>query len=200
MSDQGDASRPRQPPQGDPTHLEVFILANGSKLLAYIRRNFPASLKARFDPLDLYQTTVFEAFRRIQSFRRISDEATLAWLFLLARRQIGMALRRDRREAALLHGDSAFGRDGTVRLLEEYAVYKRTPSKSAMRQEVLVALEEALAALPGHLRESLRLRYLEGRSMADTAGIIGKTERAAATLCYRGLRLLERKMRSRSMR
>ena len=179
--------------------LDVFVLAHGARLLGYVRQIFPAALKQRYDPLDLYQTTVFEAFRRADTFRHVSDESTLAWLFVLARRQVGMAVRNERRakrgggrrEARLDDTDA-------VQMVEALAAHRRTPSQSAARHEVMVAVERALGELPPHLAEAVRLRHLEGLSPAEVGQRMGRTERAAATLCFRGLRLLQRKLRSLS--
>ena len=180
MSSEGDTPTepqvPNQPPQAAggvngfagsgadrPAALDVFILTHGTRLLGYVRQIFPAALKARYDPLYLYQTTVFEAFRRADTFRHVSDESTLAWLFVLARRQVGMALRNERR--AKRGGGRRHARlddSDTVRLIEALATHRRTPSQSAARHEVMVAVEQALAELPPHLAEAVRLRHLDG--------------------------------------
>ncbi|QOV88378.1 RNA polymerase sigma factor [Humisphaera borealis] len=176
--------------------IQTFILANGSRLLQYIRKIFPTSLRASYDPLDVYQTAVFEAFRRAPQFRHINNDATMGWLRLIARRQIGMTLRRERHRLLAATADAPAGSGPTLRLLEEYATYLRTPSKSAMRREILRAVEQTMESLPAHLREAVRLKHIEGLGMAEVAARINRTEAAAATLCYRGLRLLKRKLRS----
>lgn len=188
---------------GDPdratTDIEVFILAHGSRVLSYVRQIFPAALRQRYDPLDLYQTTVFEAFRRAETFRHVSDASTMAWLSVLARRQVGMALRNERR-AKRGGGRRQAGLDdsGTAGMLEMLAAHRRTPSQSAVRHEVMIAVERALNDLPPHLAQAVRLRHLDGLTPAEVAARMGRTERAAATLCFRGLRLMERKLRSLS--
>lgn len=187
--------------------LEVFIRTQGSSVLGFIRRIFPGALKSRYDPLDLYQTTMFEAFRRLETFQPINDAATLSWLFVLARRQVGMALRRERREkrGGLLDEDeqsrslqlgSGLNNSQALFLLEQYAVYRRTPSQSAVRHEILLAVDRALSELPPHLGEAVRLRHIDGLSPEEVAEAIGKSERAASTLCYRGLRLLRQKLQA----
>lgn len=174
--------------------LEVFVLAHGSQLLAYIRKIFPSALQPHYDPLDVFQTTAFEAFRRAGTFHYQNDDATLGWLFLLARRQIGMALRRERRHTP--RSDARFDRDNVLKLLEAFAVDRRTPSQSALREETARAIDQGLRSLPPHLGQAVSLRYLQGLPMSQVAEEIGRSERAAAALCYRGLRLLQRKLRS----
>lgn len=201
MNDLGD--QPREPhPTPDAkarsASVEVYILSNGKQLLQYIARVFPAALKATYDPIDVYQSVVFEAFRRAPSFNYTSDAATMSWLRLIARRQIGMTLRRERSRRAATSPDAPANTGPAMRLLEEYATYLRTPSKSAMRQEILRAVEQAMASLPTHLREAVKLRYIEGLSVADVAERMSRTPAAAHSLAYRGLRLLQRKLRAYS--
>src|SRR5207244_2286298 len=82
------------------------------------------------DPVDLFQSTVFEAFRRLSTFRHVSEASTIAWLRVLARRQIGMALRAERR---LKRGGGTIEtrEPGSAGLVKSYAQYLRTPSMSA---------------------------------------------------------------------
>lgn len=192
-----DPSSPPPPPQDSRLRVEAFILAAGPQLLAYITKTFPPAIRASYDPIDVYQTTVFEAFRRSGSFTYVSDAATMSWLKLMARRQIGMALRQERRHTSP-HVDEAGGdvRAGrAAHLLAEYGQYLRTPSKSAIRHELLRAVEQAMLVMPPYLRDAVKHRHVDGMSMAEVATMLGRSESAVATLCYRGLRLLHRKLR-----
>jgi RNA polymerase sigma factor (sigma-70 family) len=48
----------------------------------------------------------------------------------------------------------------------------------------------ALDALPARQREALRLKHLEGRTLAETAGLLNCSVAAAAGLLARGMRTL----------
>jgi RNA polymerase sigma-70 factor, ECF subfamily len=198
MSNTGDIP-PTQTPANASTrlHVETLILGGGPQLLAYIRKIFPPAIRASYDPVDIYQTTVFEAFRRVATFEYVNDAATVGWLRLMARRQIGMALRQERRRGRTHSVEFADNPKAgkAAHLLAEYGQYLRTPSKSAMRHEVLRAVELAMESIPAHLRDAVRLRHIEGLPVAGVAERLGRTESAVATLCYRGLRLLARKLR-----
>ena len=53
-------------------------------------------------------------------------------------------------------------------------------------------LGEALARLPEDQRLAVELHHLEGRTLAETAEIMGRTRSAVASLVFRGLRNLRR--------
>jgi RNA polymerase sigma-70 factor (ECF subfamily) len=59
-----------------------------------------------------------------------------------------------------------------------------------MRAEGAVHLAEALARLPERQAEAVRLRYLEGMSLAETADRLACTEAAVKALVARGLSAL----------
>ena len=71
-------------------------------------------------------------------------------------------------------------------MLQELAVYKKTPSKSAARREFLVVLDRSLERLEPACRDAVRLRFVDGLSLKEaSAGQRSRTpssaERAAAS-------------------
>jgi RNA polymerase sigma factor (sigma-70 family) len=56
------------------------------------------------------------------------------------------------------------------------------------RQERLVRLAEALAALPDDQRRAVELKHLEGLTLVEVARCMGRTVPAVAGLLQRGLR------------
>jgi RNA polymerase sigma factor (sigma-70 family) len=85
-----------------------------------------------------------------------------------------------------------------IELLEELAVHQRTPSRSAVRREFLVALELSMSKIAPQYREVIRMRYIEGLSLQETAERMSKTTDSAQKLCSRGLGLLRLELRSMS--
>jgi RNA polymerase sigma factor (sigma-70 family) len=59
-----------------------------------------------------------------------------------------------------------------------------------MKDELLRALRTALANLPEDYRSAIRLRYMEGLTMAEVARSLGKTEAAARAVCTRAQAML----------
>jgi RNA polymerase sigma-70 factor (ECF subfamily) len=189
-------------PPAPAARLQAVARQQGGQLLAWITRNMPASLRGHLDPEDLLQETLVEAFRRTQA-RAVGadDDTSLRLLYVMARRQVGMAIRAHRaakrqghRRVADVSGTEA----DAVDLLDQYALYTRTPSQSAARHEAMVAVEQSLALLPPEWERVIRLRYVEGLSVREASGMLGKSENAVMVLSHRALRLLRRKMGSAS--
>jgi RNA polymerase sigma-70 factor (ECF subfamily) len=64
------------------------------------------------------------------------------------------------------------------------------------QDEAIAALLSSLARLTDDQREVIRLRFLEGRPVAEIAGRLDKTEAAIHMLSHRGLKALEELMGS----
>jgi RNA polymerase sigma factor (sigma-70 family) len=139
------------------------------------------------DPLDVLQDVFLTAFCLADDCP-ISDEASaVRWLKTIARRHI-IDLERQRRSLKRGGGALARPRRGSVvALLEELAVYRRTPSRSAAAHEFRRVVDEALGRLPADHAEAVRLRHVEGLSLREAAAQMGRTERAVEHLCARGL-------------
>jgi RNA polymerase sigma-70 factor (ECF subfamily) len=95
--------------------------------------------------------------------------------------------------------DGAFGEDSVVAMLAELAVYRRTPSRSAVVHELMGAIESAVERLPETYREVIRLRYMEGLSVEQTAERTDRTPGSIKQLCHRAYKLLRIEMRSASI-
>ena len=59
-----------------------------------------------------------------------------------------------------------------------------------MKQEEVLRLADALTELPEAQRDAVVLRHLQGLSLAEIAGQLGRTEAAVAGLVYRALNKL----------
>ena len=199
-----------QIPAGERTRdLAAVELALGQErrnLLAYLQKHLPQELRPTIEPIDVLQDTYFEAFRRLADFRTEGTDSAYRWLVTIARNRVIDLVRMKR---ALKRGgadgarnvlqDAAFGQDSVVAMLAELAVYRRTPSRSAVAHELMSAIEGAVDRLPETYREVIRLRYLEGLSVEETSQRIGRTTGAVKQLCHRAYKLLRVEMRSASI-
>ena len=70
-----------------------------------------------------------------------------------------------------------------------------SPSQRAMRDERAVELAAGLAKLPDDQREAVRLRHLEGCTLAELAERFGRSEDAVAALLKRGLENMRKRMK-----
>ncbi|MGO9489861.1 MAG: RNA polymerase sigma factor [Solirubrobacteraceae bacterium] len=137
--------------------------------------------------LELTAETFAQAWRGWPRVREDSPEEMRAWLFTIARRQLGHYLRRGHAQRTALR------RLGI-----------RTPS---MHEDDLGAIEEAaglddvrlglkveLERLSGEQREALQLRVVEEMPYEEVARRLGVSEQAARARVSRGLRTLQRSL------
>lgn len=196
-----DAQLIRSAAAGDPGALERLLAHFQGGLAVYIDRLMPPEVRTLVDPQDVIHDTCFEAFRRIGEFRAADADSAYRWLATIARHRVTDLVRTQRRakRGGGRNRVEAGSDDSVIRLLEELAVYERTPSKSAMRHELRLALEQSISRLQPALREAVRCRYVQGMSYEEVAEKMSRTKRAVEQLCTRGLGELRKELRSGSI-
>jgi RNA polymerase sigma-70 factor (ECF subfamily) len=183
----------------DPQVLQTLLIAERARVLAYIKKHFPPDLSPLDEPLDVLHDTYFEAVRRIGSFKPTDETSIFRLLVTIARRRIAQLLRLRGR---VKHGGRSrriVQTDSIVTMLSELAVHQQTPSRSAVRNEFLSALATSLERLPNDVRTAVTLRHIDGLSPKEIAQRMDRTERAVHQLCYRGVQMVRRELRSASM-
>jgi RNA polymerase sigma-70 factor (ECF subfamily) len=167
---------------GDRAALEALYARHEGRLLAFIRSRMSAELAARVSPEDVLQETLLESSRKIDAFDPQGGASFYRWLVGIARYKVSEANRARLAKKRALEAP----------LTADPAHSQTSPSGRAMRFESARALHAALAALPERQAEAVRLRYLEGASVAETAEQLACTESAAKALVTRGLAELSR--------
>jgi RNA polymerase sigma-70 factor (ECF subfamily) len=187
---------------GDAAALEILLYRHRKRLLAYVQAHFPADLPGVFEPRDVLQDIWLKAFRAISEFRPDGPDPVYRWLVTIARnlildrvKYVRTAKRKSRPLPAERTDDSA----SIIRLIEEMAVYRRTPSKSAASHELIAALDSAIERLPRDQARAMRLRHLEGLEIREIALRMNRTEGSVSMLCNRALKSLRWEMRSVSL-
>ena len=191
---------------GDERALTKLLEYFQERLLSYVEKLIPPDVRIMVCAQDVVHDTCFEAFRRIGQFTASDPHAVERWLKTIARNHLVDLIRLQRRvkrggrQHAIRDGSGPRGEedDSVIRLLEELAVYERTPSRSAIRHELRLVLEGSIDRLPPAQRDVLRLRYMSGLSCKEVAVRISRTERAVHQLCTRGLTELRRALQSAS--
>jgi len=131
---------------------------------------------------DLTSETFFRALRNMQNFRWQGKDFG-AWLMTIARNLATDHFKagRTRLEMATedmgLHDDSTEGPETAV--------------LASLTNEVLL---KALTELPSEQKDCLVMRFLQGMSIAETAGVLGRSEGAVKQLQLRGVRNLAKLM------
>jgi RNA polymerase sigma-70 factor, ECF subfamily len=186
---------------GDKAAMEILFFRHRDRLDAYIKAHFPDELRGSWEPQDVLQDVWIRAMRGIGEFRPGESNSLRRWLLTIARHTIAdrlkyhHAAKRKCPRAAGEAGDN----DSVLRLLEELALYHRTPSKSAANHELLAALDSAITRRSPEQAEAIRLRYLSGMEVKHVAREMRRTAAAVSMLCRRGLDSLRTELRSMSL-
>jgi RNA polymerase sigma-70 factor (ECF subfamily) len=188
----------RRAKAGDVPAFEAVLRLHAHDLEAYVRRHLPPDVARVADVGDVVQDTYFEAWRRFGRFDAADGSSTARWLATIARHRI-IDLVRHHRAAKRGGGAAAAGLGGgsgdeLPRMLQDLAVYERTPSQSAMSHERRAALQRAMGDLRPAYQQVIRMRYLEGLPVRDAAERLGRSEHAVHMLCNRAMRELSRQL------
>jgi RNA polymerase sigma-70 factor, ECF subfamily len=154
------------------------------------QRLLDQNLAARLDASDLVQQTCLSVLGRLPQFDGGNEGQFIAWLRTIHEHNIQDAI-RDHLKTAKRAASREIALDA-----EQLAVQLRasSPSQRVLVGESAARLAAALQDLPDDQREAVRLRYLEGRSLAEIAKRTSRSIVAAAGLVKRGLIQLRKTM------
>jgi len=172
---------------GNDQALNTLMDRHQENLFRFIYRQIPNEA----DALDLTIETFVRAYFNIEKFRPAAKFRT--WLY-----RIALNLCRDHvRSRAYRYAmrtdpfDFSAEESGSTVLLW---LTEDTPDQKTERQEELVALENAINALPPDLKSAFVLRALENRPEAEAAELLGLSTKGVGTRVYRARKLLMAKM------
>jgi RNA polymerase sigma-70 factor, ECF subfamily len=153
------------------------------------------ALRDKVDLSGVVQQTLLEAHQGLeaQPSRMRTHEELAAWLRSILSHNLADGLRklasqkRDvRREWSL---DAALDQSAS-RLERWLASEQSSPSQRAIRQEELLRMAEALAALPESQRRAIELHHLRAMPLSELAAELDTTKAAVAGLLHRGMKAL----------
>ena len=159
-------------------------------LLLLARMQLDGRLRGQLDPDDLVQQTLTRALEKRDRFRGSDDAQRAAWLRTLLSRTLIDAARKLARAGGVARSLEASLEQSSARLEAFLAADQTSPSGRVVRQERLLRLSDALAALPGDQRRAIELKHLQGLALIEVARRMGRTVSAVAGLLQRGLRAL----------
>jgi len=181
---------------GDSAAVGLLLEQYRPYLRVLAQRQLDGPLGVRLDASDLVQQTCLSAIRAIANFDGVNEAAFVAWLRTIHEHNIRSAVRDH-----LLAEKRAAGREvspADVEAIDRSLAEAResSPSQRLMQGENTVRLAAALQELPADQREAVRLRYLEGLSLAEIAQRLERSVVAAAGLVKRGLIQLRSSLRA----
>ena len=164
------------------------------QLRGWARGRVEGKIRARVDESDVAQQSCLSALRNFDQFEGSRLPQFIAWL-----RQIHEQNLRDVVRDHAVYGKRAVSRESDDRDAAEAAPAEMaSPSRQAMREERAARIDRALETLPEAQREAVRLRHLEGCSLAEIARRLDRSEAATAGLLKRGLAKLRQKLKDES--
>lgn len=179
----------RRAREGDREALGDLLDKHRAYLKILSQRHLDGALAARVDASDVVQQTLLSVFRNFEQFDGCDDAQFLAWIRKIHERNVQDVVRDHTRAARRALGRESPPDEATVP--EPVAA---SPSQRAMLGEAAVRLARAVERLPDDQREAVRLRHLEGRTLADMARQMERSEQAVAGLVKRGLKNLRKQL------
>lgn len=181
---------------GDMQALESLLHARHDRLIRYVEKHMPPELRGAIEAADIVQDTYFEACRLFSGFQPAGDDSLFRWLVTIARHRTVDHLRAFRARIKLGRSLQDAAEEPVASLLEDLAVYRRTPSRSAASHEAMLALERAIERLPEEHRQVVQLRHIDGLSVEEVAQKMGRTPQAVYWLTSRALAAIREDLRS----
>ena len=158
------------------------------------RQNLNPRLWNAVDPSGVVQDTLAEAAKLRHQYQGNGHATLEGWVRRILLNNLYDAIRRVHRgkrdvdiEKPL---EDAFS-ESTGRVKKQLEGGFPSPSEVAVKGEEIRALASALEGLEPAQRQAVELHHLQGRSLSETALLLGRSEPAAAALLHRGLKKLK---------
>ena len=128
-------------------------------------------------------------------FQRILSNATMDWF---RRQKVRNAVVRNFSDFESAGGDGDFDILETLEALGG-SLASESAADSVSRSQILLAIEAAVAQLPGRQREAFLLRYWEELDVAETAAAMGCSEGSVKTHCSRAVHALSTALKAKGI-
>tara|TARA_R110002167_G_scaffold148524_1_gene341488 strand:+ start:13315 stop:13908 length:594 start_codon:yes stop_codon:yes gene_type:complete len=180
--------------QGNQDAIGELLDRHRPYLRLIAQRALQGQLQARIDDSDIVQQTCLSAFRKFEQFDGTDEAQFVAWLQKIHERNIHDTIRRHvgagKRSITNERGVEAEAHAQGLFHLETLS-----PSQRMMQAEDAVRLAEGLSLIPDDQREAVRLRHIEGWSLAELEKHFNRSETAVASLIKRGLENLRKQLK-----
>lgn len=169
---------------GDKEALGDLLERHREYLRLLAQRGLRRVTEARLGASDVVQRTCLSVVRNFGQFNGKEIAEFIVWLRRIHERNVHDAVRE--------HVDAARRAVEKEQPMQPEIVStpEPTPSSRAMANEQAVLLAIAMKSLLEDQREAIRLRHLEGFSLAEIANQMGRSETSVAGLLKRGMQAL----------
>jgi RNA polymerase sigma-70 factor (ECF subfamily) len=177
-----------QAKKGDRVALQELFLDHYTSLKRHVTQKLPQSAQRILSAEDVVQETLLQAYRDIGLFD--AGRPFGPWLKGIADNRLRDAVRRlerkkrggDRRRAQVGPETQS---SSIVELVDVLSARGHTPGRSVARREAVEAVRIGIAGLPPDQREAIRLRFLEGKNLEETALAMNRTPASVRSLVHR---------------
>lgn len=174
----------REAKGGSSTAFNVLFQRHRGRLTALVAARMGPALRAVLEAEDLVQETYLQAARKFADFTPDAPQGFYRWLARIAGFKVKEAERARRAK-----------KRGAPDALRTDPVSKETSvAGRAGRSERAAWIADAIAGLPAAQGRAVRLRYLQGLSLRETAARLDRSEAAVKALVGRGLQALAGRM------
>ena len=161
---------------GDHVALDDLYARHQGRLLNFLRASIAQSSLQAVTAEDVLQETLIASARKIAEFEPSGPASFYRWLVSIARFKLTEAGRAQKAK-----------KRATAPLEEPVAASQTSPSGRLLRGERRDGLLEALANLPNRQADAVRMRYLEGQSVAEVAEQLACSDSAVKALVSRAM-------------
>jgi len=187
----------RRAKAGDEAALGALFVHYRDRLRKMVRLRLDRRLSGRIDASDVLQDAYLDIARRFPEYAAAPTVPFYIWLRSLTgqrlvdlhRRHLGAEMRDAGREVSLYRG--ALPTASSASLAQQLLAGLTSPTQAAIREEMLLRLQEALNSMDPIDREVVVLRHFEELSNAEAAEVLGVEPAAASKRYIRAIRRLK---------
>jgi RNA polymerase sigma-70 factor (ECF subfamily) len=184
--------------KGDQAAASALLATYHSVLRSRTVERMGPVLGAKLEAEDILQQVYLEVLRKIDCFEGQDPQTFLNWTLTIVDHKLAdarRALQRLKRDVARERSPQAVSaEESCMNLLDELYAESYTASHTVRREEAVGAVLASISRLPQVHRQVIRLRFLEGQSVAYVAGQLGRSEAAVKMLTQRALGELRKLM------
>lgn len=173
--------------QGDGTALGKLLQDYRPWMKLLAKRVLKGELAGRIDESDLVQQTCLSVHKNIKDFKGDQPGEFIAWIKQIHERNVQNNI-RDHQQVQMrsVEKERRFETESDLNAMTEGAKIT-SPSQRALKGEQAIELAIALENLPPDQAEAIRLRYLEGYSLAEVTKEMDRSFSATVGLIKRGM-------------